>query len=64
MRNKSTKDVTHIKQIKDERGVVIGKERDIPIRWKDYFEKLLNEENERLIRDDGDPNDQFVGEVT
>ena len=64
MRNKSTKDITHIKQIKDERGVVIGQERDILIRWKDYFEKLLNEENERLIRDDGDPNDQFVGEVT
>ena len=64
MRNKSTKDITHIKQIKDERGVVIGKERYILLRWKDYFEKLLNEENERLIRDDGDPNDQFLGEVT
>ena len=31
---------------------MIQKERDIPIRWKGYFEKLLNEENERLIRDD------------
>jgi len=25
-RNKSTKDITHIRQIKDERGVVIRKE--------------------------------------
>lgn len=63
-RNKSTKDIAHIRQIKDERGVVIRKERDIIIRWKDYFEKLLNEENERLIRDDGEPNDQLVREVT
>ena len=63
-RNKSTKDITHIRQIKDEREVVIRKERDILIRWKDYFEKLLNEENERLIRDDGEPNDQLVREVT
>ena len=43
---------------------MIRKERDILIRWKDYLEKLLNEENERLIRDDGEPNDQFAGEVT
>ena len=64
MRNKSTKDITHIRQIKDERGVVIRKEGDILIRWKDHFEKLLNEENERFIRDDGEPNDQLVREVT
>ena len=43
---------------------MIQKGKDILIRWKDYFEKLLNEENERLIRDDGEPNDQIVGEVT
>ena len=64
MRSKSTKDITHIRQIKYEKGIVIRKERDILIRWKDYLEKLLNEENERLIRDDGEPNDQFAGEVT
>ena len=64
MRNKSTKYITHIRQIKDERGVVIRKEGDILIRWKGHFEKLLNEENERFIRDDGEPNDQLVREVT
>ena len=63
-RNKSPKDITHIRQINDERGVVIRKEGDILIRWMDYFEKLLNEENERFIRDDGEPNDQLVREVT
>ena len=63
-RNKNTKDIKHIRQIKDERGVVIRKEGDILIRWKDYFEKLLNEENERFIGDDGEPNNQLVQEVT
>lgn len=64
MRNKSTKDITHVRQVKDERGIVIQKESDILIRWKEYFEKLLNVENERFIRDDGEPNEQLVGEVT
>ena len=63
-RNKSTKDITHIRQIKDERGVVLSRERDILTRWKSYFEKLLNEENERLMREDGEPNEQLVGEIT
>ncbi|XP_063854808.1 uncharacterized protein LOC135096975 [Scylla paramamosain] len=64
MRNKSTKDITHVRQVKDEVGIVIQKESDILIRWKEYFEKLLNVENERFIRDDGEPNEQLVGEVT
>ncbi|XP_066965949.1 uncharacterized protein [Macrobrachium rosenbergii] len=55
-RNKSTKDITHIKQIKDQDGVVLRKEEDIMKRWKEYFEQLLNEENNRLIRGDGQVN--------
>ena len=55
-RNKSTKDVTHIKQIKDRDGTVLRREEDILKRWKEYFERLLNEENERQIREDGQVN--------
>ena len=55
-RNKSSKDITHIKQIKDQDGAVLRKEEDILKRWKGYFEKLLNEENDRLIREDGQVN--------
>ncbi|XP_064120259.1 uncharacterized protein LOC135224864 [Macrobrachium nipponense] len=36
-RNKSTKDIAHIKQIKDQDGVVLRKEEDIVNRWKEYF---------------------------
>ena len=56
MRNKSTKDITHIKQIKDKDGKVLWKERDIIRRWKDHFEDLLNAENERFLRGDGYTN--------
>ena len=54
-RNKSTKDITHIKQIKERDGTVLRKERDILKRWKEYFEQLLNE-NERQVRGDGPVN--------
>ena len=64
LRNKSTKDITHIKQIKEEDGEVIKKEEDIIKRWKKYFEKLLNEENERQIRDVGNPNLGLVTEIS
>ena len=55
-RNKSTKDITHIKHIKDHDSVVLRKEEDILKRWKEYFEQLMNEENDRLIREDGQVN--------
>ena len=63
MRNKSTKDITHIRQIKDKDGNVLRKERDIVGRWKEYFEALLNEENERFLRGDGYTNYGPVTEI-
>ena len=56
-RDKATKDFSHMKQIKNEHGVVL---RDLDMiigRWKGYFDKLLNEENPRSIFDDGVPNE-------
>ena len=56
-RDKTTKDFSHMKQIKNEHGVVL---RDLDMiigRWKGYFDKLPNEENPRSIFDDGVPNE-------
>ncbi|XP_064097619.1 ribonuclease Y-like [Macrobrachium nipponense] len=47
MRNKSTKDITHIGQIKDKDENVLRNERHMQRIWEEYFEALLNEENER-----------------
>ncbi|KAI5735287.1 hypothetical protein M8J77_016627 [Diaphorina citri] len=55
-RDKASKDITVIKQIKDEQGVVIRDEEKIKERWKDYFKTLLNVENPREIFEDGTEN--------
>ena len=55
-RDKASKDLSHMKQIKNEHGVIL---RDLDMiigRWKGYFDKLLNEDNTRSILDDGVPN--------
>ena len=62
-RNKATKDINKVKQIRRTDGTVIRKHEDIQRRWKEYFERLLNEENERLIHEDGQPNEGATGGV-
>ena len=63
-RNRATKDLTHIKQIKDRNGRVLSKEECIRARWKEYFEKLLNEENPRRIVEEGTPLTREVPAIT
>ena len=62
-RNKTTKDITHIKQIKNEEGEVMCSSSDIQSRWKQYFERLLNEENQRTLYGDGVPNFGVTKEI-
>lgn len=51
-RNKSAKDVTHIKRIKNENGTVLKKEENMLKEVERDYEKLLNEVSERLISED------------
>ena len=55
-RDKASKDLTHIRQIKDKNGRILSKEESIRARRKEYFEKLLNEKNPRIIIGYGDPH--------
>ena len=41
------KDVQHVRVIKDENGNVIVNSEAVLKRWKEYFEKLMNKENNR-----------------
>ena len=59
-RDKSAKDFTQIRQIKDEQGVVLWEHDKIIERWKGYFGKLLNEENPRTVFGDGVPNEDLT----
>ena len=46
-RDRAGKDVQHVRVIKDENGNVMVNSEAVLKRWKEYFEKLMNEENNR-----------------
>ena len=49
-RNRAGKDVQHVRVIKDKNGNVMVNSEAVLKRWKEYFEKLMNEENDREPR--------------
>ncbi len=63
-RNKATKDLTHIKQVKDQHGRVLSEDGKIKDRWEKYFEHLLNEENPRVVFGDGVPNQAVTSSIS
>ena len=46
-RNRAGKDVQHVRVIKDKNSNVMVNLEAVLKRWKEYFEKLMNEENNR-----------------
>ena len=49
-RDREGKDVQHVRIIKDKNGNVMVNSEAVLKRWKEYFEKLMNEENDREPR--------------
>ncbi|KAK3560854.1 hypothetical protein QTP86_022604 [Hemibagrus guttatus] len=52
-RDRDGKDVQQVRFIKDRDGSVLTSEESVQRRWKEYFEELMNEENEREKRVEG-----------
>ena len=48
--DRAGKDVQHVRIIKDENGNVMVNSEAVLKRWKEYFEKLMNEKNNRESR--------------
>ena len=46
-RDRAGKDVQHVRVIKDENGIAMVNSEAVLKKWKEYFEKLMNEENNR-----------------
>ena len=46
-RDRAGKDIQHVRVIKDENGNVMVNSEALLKRWKEYFEKLMNKENNR-----------------
>ena len=49
-RDRAGKDVQDVRVMKDENGNVMISSEAVLNRWKEYFEKLINEENDREQR--------------
>ena len=49
-KDRAGKDVQHVRILKDENGIVMVSSEAVLKRWKEYFEKLMNEENNREPR--------------
>ncbi|KAK3509147.1 hypothetical protein QTP70_020260, partial [Hemibagrus guttatus] len=52
-RDRDGKDVQQVRLIKNRDGRVLTSEESVQRRWKEYFEELMNEENEREKRVEG-----------
>ncbi|KAK3532136.1 hypothetical protein QTP86_008585 [Hemibagrus guttatus] len=52
-RDRDGKDVQQDRVIEDRDGRVLTSEESVQRRWKEYFEELMNEENERVKRVEG-----------
>ncbi|KAK3570787.1 hypothetical protein QTP86_025428 [Hemibagrus guttatus] len=52
-RDRNGKDLQQVRVIKDRDGRVLTSEESVQRRWKEYFEELMNEENEREKRVEG-----------
>ncbi|KAK3573261.1 hypothetical protein QTP86_019239, partial [Hemibagrus guttatus] len=52
-RDRDGKDVQQVRVIKDRDGRVLTSEESVQRRWKEYFEELMNAENEREKRVEG-----------
>ncbi|KAK3539832.1 hypothetical protein QTP70_013351 [Hemibagrus guttatus] len=52
-RDRDGKDMQQVRFIKDRDGRVLTSEESVQRRWKEYFEELMNEENEREKRVEG-----------
>ncbi|KAK3550517.1 hypothetical protein QTP70_000073 [Hemibagrus guttatus] len=52
-RDRDGKDVQKVRVIKDRDGRVLTSEESVQRRWKEYYEELMNEENEREKKVEG-----------
>ena len=63
-REKETRDIQHVKMIRDENGHILTKEKDIKERWKAYYNQLMNEENPRQQRNEVlPPNNKEIEKI-
>jgi hypothetical protein len=66
LRERKTRDFNQVKCIKDEADRLLVKDDDIKNRWREYFDKLFNDESEKTaieLDDSVDTNRRFVQRI-
>jgi hypothetical protein len=66
LRERKTRDFNQVKCIKDEADRLLVKDEEIKNRWREYFDKLFNDESEKTaiqLDDSIDTNRQFVRRI-
>ncbi|KYO46084.1 hypothetical protein Y1Q_0021660 [Alligator mississippiensis] len=62
-RKRLTRDVMHVRLIKDESGRLLTNEEEIKNKWKKYFEDLMNKKNQRSLRASATENQSMVTDI-
>jgi hypothetical protein len=65
LRQKKTRDFNQVKCIRDKTDRFLVKDEEIKNRWREYFDKLFNDESEKItieLDDSIDTNKRFFGE--
>jgi hypothetical protein len=65
-RERKTRDFHQVKCIKDEADRLLVKDEEINNRWRAYFDKLFNDESEKIaieLDDSIDTNRQFIRRI-
>ncbi|XP_033110367.1 uncharacterized protein LOC117111543, partial [Anneissia japonica] len=64
-RDRAGKDVQQVRTIRNVNGNVLTDQLSVLKRWKEYFERLMNEENEREQRvEEVDEVDQDIPQIS
>ena len=63
-KHKQSGDVYQAKLVKDENGNVLGDDEAVKTRWKNYFDQLMNTENERIAREVIENEEREAREIT
>jgi hypothetical protein len=66
LRERKTRDFNQVKCIKDEADRLLVKDEEIKNRWREYFDKLFNDESEKItieLDDSIDTNRRFVRRI-
>jgi hypothetical protein len=66
LRERKTRDFNQVKCIKDEVDRLLVKDEEIKNRWREYFDKLFNDESEKNVielDDSIDTNRRFVRRI-